>query len=69
MHITYSQVVPTKGLLGLLEGEKYTDVTFLVEEQSFRAHRIIVASQSDYFDRYNNASSLVKVTSLIIRLS
>ena len=52
MHITYSQVVPTKGLLDLLEGEKYTDVTFLVEDQSFRAHRVIVASQSNYFDRY-----------------
>lgn len=50
--IPISQVVPMKGLLELLEREKYTDVTFLVEDQSFKAHRVIVASQSEYFDRF-----------------
>lgn len=51
MHIVPSEVVLTKGLLELLEGEKHTDVTFLVEDQRFKAHRIIVASQSEYFDK------------------
>ena len=37
--------------LRMLEEEKYTDVTFLVEDQLFKAHRAILASRSDYFDR------------------
>lgn len=43
--------VPRGGLLSLLSSEKYTDLSFIVEGKVFRAHRIIVASQSKYFDR------------------
>ena len=42
--------IPGKGLLLLLEKQKYTDVTFLVEGHRISAHRCIVASQSEYFD-------------------
>ena len=35
----------------LLDNKKYVDVTFVVEGQLVSAHRLILASQSDYFDR------------------
>eukprot|EP00731_Ephydatia_muelleri_P000180 Em0001g180a len=35
----------------LLDNKKYVDVTFVVEGQPMPAHRLILASQSDYFDR------------------
>ena len=34
----------------LLDNKKYVDVTFVVEGQPMPAHRLILASQSDYFD-------------------
>lgn len=46
-----SVIMPQTGLLDILDNEKYTDVTFLIEGRSFKAHRAIVASQCDYFDR------------------
>ena len=52
MNINNVQEVPCQGLLGLLQSEKYADLSFLVEGKVIRAHRIIVASQSSYFDRY-----------------
>ena len=51
MHINHSNECPTPGLLHLLESGNYTDVTFVVEGRKFRAHRVIVASQSAYFHR------------------
>ena len=47
-----SAVVPSAGLLDVLENEKYCDVTFIVEGERFKAHRVILASQCEYFDRY-----------------
>jgi hypothetical protein len=44
-------VVPCRGLLSLYKSSRYADVTFYVEGQTFRAHRVIVASQSPFFDR------------------
>ena len=35
----------------LLDNKKYVDVTIVVEGQPVPAHRLILASQSDYFDR------------------
>ena len=35
----------------LWKTKQYTDVTFLVQGSRIPAHRIILASQSDYFDR------------------
>ncbi len=43
--------VPSKGLLAMLTSEKHTDLSFIVESEVIRAHRVIVASQSSYFDR------------------
>ena len=43
--------VPCRGLLSLYKEGRYTDVTFYVEEHTFKAHRVIVASQSPFFDR------------------
>lgn len=43
--------MPVTGLLCLLDEEKYTDITFCVSGSRVHAHRAIVASQSDYFDR------------------
>lgn len=39
-----------KGLLKLLEESKHTDITFLIGGHPIAAHRMIVASQSEYFD-------------------
>ena len=41
---------PKKGLRALLEKDLHTDVTFIVEGSPVPAHRVIVASQSEYFD-------------------
>lgn len=43
--------VPARGLLKLLQTEKNADLSFMVEGKVVRAHRVIVASQCDYFDR------------------
>ena len=46
-HVT----TPAAGLLKMLNNQLHTDVTFLIEgDQQVRAHRIILASQSEYFD-------------------
>ena len=39
------------GITDLWESKSHTDVTFLVQGTCIRAHRIILASQSEYFDR------------------
>ena len=39
------------GIADLWESKRYTDVTFLVQGSRVTAHRIILASQSKYFDR------------------
>ena len=41
---------PAVGLVKMFENQLHTDVTFQVGGQVVRAHRIILASQSDYFD-------------------
>ena len=33
----------------LVPGEEYSDVTFLVEEKRFPAHRVILAARCHYF--------------------
>ena len=43
---------PRQGLEGLLKTGRNSDLSFLVEGKVLRAHRIIVASQCDYFDRF-----------------
>lgn len=49
--ICTGDVVPCRGLLSLYKTGRYADVTFYVEDQTFRAHRVIIASQSPFFDR------------------
>ena len=39
------------GITDLWESKRHTDVTFLVQDAHITAHRIILASQSEYFDR------------------
>ena len=39
------------GITDLWESKRHTDVTFLVQGAQVTAHRIILASQSEYFDR------------------
>ena len=39
------------GITNLWESKSHTDVTFLVQGSRVTAHRIILASQSKYFDR------------------
>ena len=41
----------TSGITSLWKNEQHTDVTFLVQGTRIAAHRIILASQSKYFDR------------------
>lgn len=52
MNFCHSDEFPRTGLLKLLETGKNADLTFIIEGKMLRAHRIIVASQSTYFDRY-----------------
>jgi hypothetical protein len=46
-----AEEIPNRGLLAMLEAGKYTDVSFIVEGRVVMAHRIIVGSQSSYFER------------------
>ena len=39
------------GIAELWDSRRYTDVTFVVEEERVEAHRVILAAQSSYFDR------------------
>jgi BTB/POZ domain-containing protein 9 len=39
------------GITDLWESKRHTDITFLVQGTRVAAHRIILASQSQYFDR------------------
>ena len=48
----YTGSIPKLGLYDLLEKKKYTDVIFLVEGERFEAHKVILASQCAYFERY-----------------
>ena len=40
---------PSNGLLKLFSDQSHTDITFLVTGQPVKAHKPILASQSDYF--------------------
>ena len=51
LDVDHSNEIPGKGLQSILQSEKHCDVSFVVEGQVVRAHRVIVASQSRYFDR------------------
>ena len=44
-------VVPARGLYTLFQSGKHTDITFNVGGATFNAHRVVVASQSVFFDR------------------
>ncbi len=57
-----SAVVPSAGLLDVLENEKYCDVTFVVDGEKFKAHRVILASQCEYFDRYQCHCRAINMT-------
>jgi hypothetical protein len=46
----YHLSTPAVGLLKMFENQLHTDVTFQVSGQVVCAHRIVLASQSDYFD-------------------
>ncbi len=48
----YHSEYPRDGLGALLRTGRNSDLSFLVEGKELRAHRIIVASQCDYFDRF-----------------
>ena len=39
------------GITNLWESKRHTDVTFLIQDTRVPAHKIILASQSKYFDR------------------
>ena len=39
------------GITDLWESKRHTDVTFLIQVARVPAHKIILASQSEYFDR------------------
>ena len=43
-------ITPGVGLLKMFESQLHTDVTFQVGGQRVLAHRLVLASQSDYFD-------------------
>ena len=57
---------PGKGLLAMLQSEKHSDLSFIVEDKVVRVHRVVMASQSSYFDRLGGMLDvgLVVVTSL-----
>lgn len=44
-------------LAALVPAEEYSDVTFLVEEKRFPAHKVILAARCQYF-RYSSQSVL-----------
>ena len=46
-----SDLVPARGLHALYHSGRHTDVTFSVDGRTFKAHRLVVASQSAFFDR------------------
>ena len=48
----YTGSIPKLGLYDFLDKKKYTDVIFLVEGERFEAHKVILASQCAYFERY-----------------
>ena len=48
----YTSSIPKLGLYDFLEKKKYTDIIFLVEGEKFEAHKVILASQCAYFERY-----------------
>lgn len=52
LNICTVDVVPGQGLYSLFQSGRHTDITFNVDGYSFRAHRVVVASQSPFFDRY-----------------
>ena len=39
------------GIVDLWESRRHTDVTFIISSNEVTAHRVILASQSEYFDR------------------
>ena len=50
VHINLSQHMQS-GVVDLWESRRHTDVTFLIASNQVAAHRVILASQSEYFDR------------------
>ena len=41
----------TENMIGLLDSAKHADVTFLVGKEKIKAHKAILAAQSNYFDK------------------
>lgn len=51
MHLDICRVnTPGVGLLRLFDAQLYTDVSFVLGKQKVHAHRIVLASQSEYFE-------------------
>ena len=51
LRICNVDVVPARGLYTLFQSGRHTDITFNIGGTTFKAHRVVVASQSDFFDR------------------
>ena len=59
-------VVPRRGLLSLLHDRRYCDVSFIVDGQCFPAHKVIVAAQSEFFDRLGILRNCIVVNHTIL---
>ena len=49
----------------LVENSEYSDITLVVEDRKFPAHKVILAARSEYFRYYSSINMLTRLCNIL----